>query len=313
MIDSQPTPPEITPSILEGLANDVASARPSTTLENIVSTFIPSFREKRIQNEVTQWSKLITALSARYPVVSEWITAHKDDIEPQADRSESFFRNYLDIFKARKKAISAVISLGNDLANKAIPARQMLDSIRNTTVMAENAISKSLIADAIIRMSNNQIVKDPNQIRNVLASAVIYSHEELTAYTSHGNPAYSTLNHTEKVVHAINNCSDVNDDKALLQLAMISRENNEKINLLAQKIAQYQKMARDAALEQATVTNNMHQANSAVRDWSESTIAASELEQEREKLIEENKIFALLFKNDITQITEAMLLLPNIL
>lgn len=314
MKDSLNSPPEITATRLEGLAADAVAARHSSTFENIVSTFLPIVREKRIQAEVAQWSELITALSARYPVVSEWITEHKNDIDPSADQSEPFFSGYEDIFQDRVNAIAAIISLGKTLKDKTIPAREVIDSIRNTTVEAENAISKSLIANVIIRMTNNQILNTPDQIRNVLAAAVLHSSEELHSYTSHGNPEYSTLKHTGKVVDFIVDATNIDDTSALTHLNTLYSQNTERINLYAQEKAKFERLAYESTLEQANSIGKSVKPeliNEIVQDWSDFTAAASEAGEKGSKLIKENAIFELLFKGNLAETAEAMLRLPQ--
>lgn len=187
-------------------------------------------------------------------------------------------------------------------------------------------------------MTNDHRLQTPDQIRNILAAAALHSARELRVYSSQGNTQYSTLEHTEKVVNFIKDATNINDTAALKQLVAIRDENTKNINFYSREKARLDKMAYEATLAQATVTSddaksainsnqnldenkkrtmlaleNMEQANDAVQDWSEYETAAAEAEENKRKLIEINGIFELLFKDNIAEISEAMLQLPNIL
>lgn len=105
-------PPKIGPTELNTLAESAVADRQPVWYEKLISAFYPRYGEKRIEAEITQWSELITALSNRYPIVSEWITNHKNDSDPVAYESESepFFIGYKQVFDDRDNAIAATIS-----------------------------------------------------------------------------------------------------------------------------------------------------------------------------------------------------------
>lgn len=309
-------PRQISPTLLTDLAESAVADRQPVWYEKLISTFYPRYGEKRIEAEITQWSELITALSIRYPIVSEWITKHKNDSDPVADESESFFIGYKQVFDDRDNAIADTISLGHTLKDKTIPAREVIGSIRNTTIQAENAISKSLITNVIIRMKNDHRLETPDQIRNVLAAAAVQSSQELRVYTSQGNTEYSTLKHTEKIVDFIYNTTNVNDSSVLKQLVAMCNQNTESISLYAREKARLDKLAYEALIEQASLVGkdaSPQATNDIVQKWSEYSTAASQAGENRRRLVEINGIFELLFKGNIAEISEAMLRLPNIL
>ncbi len=317
MIDANYSASEvITSTQLADLANDAIATRQPSIVKRFTSTFFPYAHEKANNLEVKKWSTFITTLDIRYNVVADWIKSHKQTIHPAGDDSEPFFAKYKTIYSARDQATESILGLGRLLKNEAISSSEKIKLIREATIQAENTISQSTLASAIIRLSNDQVILNDTQLRNVVASAIIYSATELRLYTSTNNPSYSTLDHNLKVADFITNKSRPNDSTAFETLLKIHASNVGNANELMRQRAEYLTLAGDATLEQAQLVgkqNLINESTQAVQDWSNYMQAAEKADVDRDYIIKYNKLLENIFKGDILVVAQTFLQLPNIL
>lgn len=305
--------PEIQVEYLADLANKSVTGYIPSFPEKVLYALAPFVERKNISKEVSQWTKLVDALSTRYSVVAEWINNRDNDASVVANESENFFNNYRSIFKARDESVSKIISLGEVIKDITIPPRQSFEMIRTETINSEITISRAMLADAIIRLNNDGVAKDEKELRNIIAKAAFYSMEEMNTYAS---PNYSTITHTEKIVKYMKNMSvsEVRNDTEKTEFSEVLSSGERRLEALEIQFNRHTVIARDALLDQAKIipsTNSAQQVNDLVKIWSDNTSAAAESESVAKQLRQKNLIISQLLNGSLIEVCSTMLQLPK--